>query len=145
MITMNAKAFVVGAMTFSFYARNFDTWKKSGFARRFLWASIRLRQPEKLMDAVEQWKRIPIDGIFRKPLPLGNPIPFDVTEKESIHLRELIQQQAEVTPFVLLKKIFAVLKWKLGAESAMRVIDKFSLCLSGEGLIDFNIKESQRK
>jgi hypothetical protein len=67
-------------------------------------------------------------------------IPFNVTEKESVHLRNLLRDQPEATPFVLLKKIFAVLKWKYGVEKSLRIIDKFALCLSGEGLIDFKVK-----
>jgi hypothetical protein len=58
MMTMNARALVVGAITYQFYSYHYDNWKKSGFARRFLWAFIRLRQPDKIMDAVESRSQV---------------------------------------------------------------------------------------
>lgn len=139
MMSMNARALVIGAITYSFYTNHYEGWKTSGFARRFLWVSIRLRDPDKIMDAVNDWKLISIDGIERKPIP-SESIPFHVSREESGKLRAMLSTQSEATPFVLLKKIFAVLKWKHGPERAMRIMDQFALCLQGRGLIDFNVR-----
>jgi hypothetical protein len=137
MISMNARSLVVGAITYSFYSQHYQAWKNSGFARRFLWASIRLSKPHRIMQAVHDWKLLEIDGIPRRPVGQA-AIPFNVKESESRKLWDMLRTQSEATPFVLLKKIFAVLKWKYEKQPgrAMEIMEEFSLCLTGNGIIE---------
>lgn len=109
-ISYTARAFVIGAMTYSFYSSRIGRWRESGFKRRVLWLGVRLNDPDKIMDAVRKWARIELDGIPR--LYPADHIPFNVTEKESEYIEKMLEGQWEVTPYVLLKKILAVLKWK---------------------------------
>jgi len=129
-ITTTARTLVIGAMTYNFYSNRITGWRESGFKRRFIWSGIKLKDPLKLMEAIRKWELIDIDGIPRRYT--AKPIPFDVTEDESKKLEKLIRGQWEPTVYVLLKKIFAVLKWKhKDAKHAMNLVESF--CESTRG------------
>lgn len=136
MISMNARAMVIGAQTYSFYTKHYQNWKNDGFLRRFLWCSIKLKNPDRILQSIHKWEKIQLDGIPRKH-PTGI-IKMNVEENESKFLLECLQTQQEATPFVLLKKIMAVLKWKYknDPKRPMQIMKEFSQCLKGTATIE---------
>jgi hypothetical protein len=129
-LTENIRVFIVSSMTYSFYLHKISAWNKNGFARRILWCGIKTDRDE-LWQAVRNDRLIELNGIVRKEMPL-NPIPMNLEPKEIHMLEELICKQKETTPFVLLKKIYAVLKWKYEKKEpgrAKAIIQDFGECL----------------
>lgn len=114
-ISFTARALVIGAMTHSFYNSRIAKWRESGFKRRILWLGVRLRDPDQIMESVHKWARIQLDGIPRR-YPVQN-IPYNLTDGESKYIQKMLEGQWEVTPYVLLKKILCVLKWKYPKEA----------------------------
>lgn len=136
-ITYTARTLVVGAMTYNFYSKRLSQWKDNGFKRRFIWAGIRLSNPDRVMHAIRQWRLIELDGIPRR-YPSGN-IEFNVTEGESRVIEKMIEGQWEATPYVLMKKILAVLKWKYTKEPnrPMEIMRDFAECINNKlGVIE---------
>lgn len=131
-IVSTARTFVVGAMTYSFYSKMIGRWRESGFKRRILWVGIKLANPDKVMEAIRKWELIELDGIMRR-YP-SKDIPFDVTEAESRTIEKMLEGQWEATPYVLLKKMFAVLKWKYTKEpgKAMKIMKELGTCLDNK-------------
>jgi len=136
-ITYTARTLVVGAMTYSFYNKMVGPWRESGFKRRILWLGIKLSNPDKIMEAIRRWELIEIDDVPRK-FPTQD-IPFNVTEDESRKIEKMLEGQWEATPYVLLKKIYAVLKWKYRKHPrrAMELMDELSECVNNKlGVVD---------
>lgn len=136
-ITYTARTLVIGAMTYSFYNKMIGKWRESGFKRRILWLGVKLSNPDKVMEAIRKWELIEIDGIPRR-YPTKD-IPFDVTDAESRQIEKMLEGQWEATPYVLLKKIFAVLKWKYAKEpgKAMKLMKELGTCIDNKlGIID---------
>jgi hypothetical protein len=140
LVVKEAKALIVGAMPTSFYKHKWTDWKNSGWGRRFLWCHFQLGNPEIIMDSIHRW--VPIDfGKVVYAAPAAGSIPFTVSEAESNLCRNILQRTKagyDSVPFILMKKIFAVLKWRyseLGARSAARqareIMVDFSECLQG--------------
>ena len=134
-ITTTARALIIGAMTYNFYSRRISVWRESGFKRRFLWCGLRLKDPDRIMNAIRKWETIDLDGIPRRYA--RKAISFDVTEEESKRIETMIKGQWEATVYVLLKKIFAVLKWKHkndkenASKEAFRVLVPFCESING--------------
>lgn len=134
-----ARALIVGAMPIKFYKKKWQQWADSGWSRRFLWCHFQLANPEMLMDAIEQWT--PFDfGKSIYAVPNSGHIPFTTTEVESKFVRGILRRTKagyEAIPFIMLKKIVSVLKWryseqgKRAAENAIEIISDFSECLTG--------------
>lgn len=135
-----ARAMVVGAMPQKFYRRQWQHWTDSGWARRFLWCHFQLANPEILMDAIEQWT--PLDfGKLIYCVPGTGRIPFTTTQVDSKFIRGILRRTKsdyEAIPFIMLQKIFSVLKWRyseLGKKQALEktidIITDFSECLIG--------------
>lgn len=136
-ITSVARTFVVGAMTYSFYNAMIAKWRESGFKRRILWVGIKLSNPDLIMEAIRKWELIELDGIPRR-YP-SKSIPFDVSEAESKTIEKMLEGQWEATPYVLLKKIYAVLKWKHVKEPgrAMKIMKELEPCIGNKlGMIE---------
>jgi len=136
-ITTTARAFIVGALTYDFYNRMIGKWRESGFKRRILWVGISLENPDRIMEAIRKWELIEIDGIPRR-YP-SKEIPFNVTDAESRKIEGMLKGQWEATPYVLLKKILAVLKWKYPREpkKPMRIMEELADCLDNKmGIIE---------
>lgn len=140
LVVKEAKALIVGAMPTNFYKKKWTEWKNSGWARRFLWCHFQLGNPEIIMDSIDRW--VPIDfGKIIYSTPASGGIPFTVSEPESNLVRNILRRTKagyDAVPFILMKKIFAVLKWRyadLGARSAAKqageIIEDFSECLQG--------------
>lgn len=132
---VKARVLIIGGMTPTFYSSKYDSWIKSGFARRFLWSMFTVSNPEMILEAIHEWRRIEMDGIPRR-FPGMKGIPFNVSDNESRYLMKLVREQpGDATPYVLLKKIFSVLRWKYPKELSrpMEIIKDFAESLSRNG------------
>lgn len=136
-ITTTARTLIVGAMTYDFYNKMITRWRESGFKRRILWVGISLENPDRIMQAIRKWELIEINGIPRR-YP-SKDIPFNVSDTESKAIEGMLKGQWEATPYVLLKKMFAVLKWKYPKEpkKPMRIMEELGSCLDNKlGIIN---------
>lgn len=112
---LRARCTVIGAMTPTLYAQNFRRWEETGLTRRFLWALVRLKNPQALIRAVEDWKALE----FRLPafpaVPPNALIPNTTTQGERAQLPRLVKYQpgagVHSVQVSLLVRVLAVLKW----------------------------------
>jgi len=118
MASLPCRAHVQGAMTTSLHRKHYERWVENGFARRFLWIVFRLKDPQKISEAVHNWKRIDMGEIVSKR-PANGKIPYTLTDQESQRIQHVLKEQpgGNATAYVLLKKIMCVWKWKFGKES----------------------------
>jgi hypothetical protein len=110
MFSSVSRALVVAATTDNFYWAHWKRWNESGFLRRFLVMYWHVANESKIFDAVHNWELLSIDDIKRRAPE--QTIPYNLTEDESAVLRGMLRDQLSTTPYVLLKKIACVLKWK---------------------------------
>lgn len=106
-----ARACVVGAMTDKFRDQNWSRWQDSGFARRFMWSLIRLRDPSILMNAVENGRLAHVtDEVVSMPTPPMGTIP-SVDSGLRRKLRPLVRKQPKPSnvQYELLCRMFSVL------------------------------------
>lgn len=130
---MPARCAVIGGITPSLYTRKFTAWSENGFSRRFLFCSYTLANPEAIMDAISAWKAI-VFGKIATQVPAPRSILYSVTKDENRVLHDSIMNQPEhETPFVLVKKIFCVLKWRYNAKKAMHIYSDFAECMQSKG------------
>jgi hypothetical protein len=132
---VKARALVVGGMPPAVFARHFREWMESGFNRRFLWVVFSVANPWRIKDAIREWRLIDIETYVPK-IPINHEIPYSVTEQESRQLEIWLKdQRGDATPYVLLKKILCVLKWRHRKNPArpMQIIRDLSPCLSKNG------------
>jgi hypothetical protein len=140
MAAIKARALIVGAIPYSFYQSNYTRWNQSGFLRRFLWCVLRLKDSEKIMDAIHNWKLIPFNGVSHR-IPGSKSISYSLSAQESRSLRAMIREQpsGNSTPYVLLKKIHCALKWKYSGTSHptlyKKIMDDVSPAFGKEGAI----------
>lgn len=131
-----ARAFVVAAVTEAFYKRHHKAWRDSGFLRRWICSLFFMPtlSRNRMINAIHEWKKIEFDGI-RRITPV-TPIPYNLTQKESEYLLHVMRDQSsQATPFVLMKKIYVVLKWKYKQEPAKvrKIVEDFAPSLSKDG------------
>lgn len=130
---MPARCAVVGGITPSLYSRKFTQWQENGFARRFLFCSYTLANPDAIMDAISVWKAISFGKVMAQ-IPVPKKIPYNITKEENAILkRSILNQPNHETPFVIVKKIFCVLKWRYNARKAMDIYQDFSECMQSKG------------
>lgn len=105
-----ARCLVIGGLVTVCYERQFKKWQDSGFNRRFIFSSFRLADPEVIIRAIDDWKRLEFDVLQ----PMAPPeIKMTLTPEESELCKKMLRYQyVNATPYALLKKIYAVLKWK---------------------------------
>ena len=131
-----ARTFVVAAVVEQFFKEHHRSWRQSGFLRRWLVCLFTMSNlsRNKLIGSIHDWKRLEFDGIRR--ISPTTPIPYNLEEKESRFLLNLIKDQSsQATPYVLLKKIYCVLKWKYKKEPErpLEIIRDFAPSLTREG------------
>lgn len=139
MATLKARCLVVGGMTPSLYRQKYTGWDQSGFLRRFLWCVYQMKDKQAIMNAIDKWKIIELND-FSIPIGLGDAkIPYQISSANSRKLRHLLRDQpGQETPFILLKKIFCVVRYWHRAErgadqKAMDVIIDFAQSLERGG------------
>jgi hypothetical protein len=131
-----AKAGCIAALTNSFYDENADRWLDNGFARRFLWAFIKLSDPEILADAVADWEKLEFGNASIPPLPTSEVVPNSLSKTERKSLYECVKYQygRQAIPYQLVCKIACVLRWyyqRIGKkENAVDIVKEFASCLS---------------
>jgi hypothetical protein len=130
-----ARALVIGGITESCYERRFRDWKESGFARRFLWMLVHVDDPTKVLTAIREWKRLDFGQVYMKPA--NRVIEMELTKDESLFCEKLLKTQPGLhgTGYILLKKIFAVLKFKYkkAPEKALAILKDVAPALSKSG------------
>lgn len=130
-----AKCAVIGAISIKAYEERISAWLDCGFARRFLWSKYYAET--KVIDLLEQsiieWKKASLINGFNLKIPL-TPIKSGLTPHESRKvLNQLRFQVDRRTPFVIAKKIIAVLTWKFGKERGFEIWDDFAESLQKDG------------
>lgn len=131
--SMAARCSVIGGITPSYYSKMITRWLENGFARRFLFCSYTLSNPNAIMDAIERWKHITFGNIIVKS-PGNKKIPYSITDKENDIIKEcILEQLTHEGPFVLCKKAFCVLKWRHGSEKAIKIFQEFAECMRAKG------------
>lgn len=137
---LRARCTILSAMTPKFQTNHFRDWEDSGFNRRFLWALIRLKQPDLLERSVENWELVNIRMQYIPPAPLDS-IPNTTTLTERQELRRLVKAQpggSHAAQVALLTKVLAVLKWwyalrKRPEREAIITVRSFAHALGKEG------------
>jgi len=133
MVTVRARVLVIAGITPSCYSRMSQKWNENGFARRFLWCHYTLNDPHIIIEAIHKWKPLSFGKVI-KEMPGNEHIPYAITPKESSHLRDLMKYQISLeTPYMLIKKIFCVLKWRHNSKKAMAIIEDFAESLGTHG------------
>lgn len=133
-----ARALVVGCMTQAFCARRFGDWIDDGFARRFLWCHIRLKNPNSIIEAIIRNARIDFGANghgFSAKIPTGR-IRDITTETEARELSYMLRhQQSKEVGLILLRKTLSALKWKFPKErdKPFSIVRDFAQGLSKEG------------
>jgi hypothetical protein len=133
MIGVTARVLLVGGITPNAYARRWQAWLDSGFARRFIWCHYRLADEELIVDAIRKWKKISF-GKVSSAIPANKDIPYTVKAVDARVLEKMLDNQpSKETPYTLLKKIFCVLVWRYGRKRAFAILHDFSESLGRTG------------
>ncbi len=120
---------VLGGITPGCYQRLYTRWAEGGFSRRFLWCAYVMDNPDIIGDAIDKWKSINL-GNSTRGYPNNNSIEYCVTKQESAKIRTFLKAQpALYTPFILMKKIYSVLRWRHKPKTAMGIMEDFAECL----------------
>jgi hypothetical protein len=128
-VNFETRILVIGGITPGCYQRMFTGWMENGFARRFLWCSYTLDDPDTIINAIDKWKSLNF-GKSTKECPNNGVIDYTVTKAESSKIRGLLAGSSSLeTPFVFMKKIFCVLKWRHKPKQAMAIMEDFSECI----------------
>ncbi len=131
--TMAARCSVVGGITPSCYSRMITKWIDNGFARRFIFCSYTLQNPEAIMEAIEKWKHISLGRVMLSS-PGNKKIPYNVSSEENKIIRKAIYSQpTHEGPFVLCKKAYCVLKWRHGSKKATAIFTDFAQSMQSKG------------
>lgn len=133
-----ARCTVLAALTDDYYSRAMEEFVATGFARRFLWAQVRLKNPDLLATAVIHQERLQFSRDFGvPPAPVDGTIALDVTTDEIRELQQCVQHQIgrHAIGFQLIVKMTAVLRWWYRAmkieEDPLDTIFEFARCLGG--------------
>lgn len=133
LVTVKAQAFVVGGLVYSEYEKRFTQWIEDGFARRWIWSHVIMEKPVKLIESVQEWKRIELGINLSFSQPTDN-IPHRVTPDESMRIRKFVEKQpGQPETAKLMHKVLSVLKWREAnkelKEKPMDLLAEFSLTL----------------
>jgi hypothetical protein len=142
-----ARCCIIAAIIPSLYRDKFQKWHENGFSRRFLWCFYQLSDPNVLVSAIHEWKRIQFNEDETPVLPLSN-LPFTVTPEESRQILVLLKNQhGKELPFIMMKKILSVLKWRFKKHPSrpMEIIRDFSESLGKTPVkLDIDLKRDRR-
>lgn len=138
---IKARATIIGGMTGRTRELHAGDWDDSGFARRFLWSLIVLRDPGALERAVVNGKMIKIAVAEAPRVGPSGEIPDWTTREE----RQKIATWCKYQPsphnmqIAILVKAWAVMKWharqgRRSENAAWRVLERFSRSLGKNGV-----------
>jgi hypothetical protein len=138
---LKARATIIGGMTGQTRELHASKWDDSGFARRFLWSLIVLRDPAQLERAVVNGKLIKIAQTEAPRVGPSGSIP-DLTTKTE---REKIAHWCKYQPMphniqiAILVKAWAVMKWwarqsRRSENTAWQTLERFALSLGKNGV-----------
>lgn len=130
-----ARCIVMGAMTESFYSKNFTKWVEDGFARRFLWLLFDVQNINKATQALLNREMVKLDGIPRR-YPGEKEIPFELDEKEKKYIVSILKEQrGQTLPVAFMAKLYCALKWKYHKEPhrVREILDDVTPALSVGG------------
>lgn len=111
---LRARAMVIAGMTPKTREKNFTGWEESGFNRRFLWCLIRLKDPEVLVRAVLEWKKLIFQVEHMPRAPVSGSIPYQVTREQQMVFRGWVKYQpggSSALHMQMIVKIYCVLQW----------------------------------
>ena len=129
-ITFESRVLLIGGITPGCYTRLYTRWSEGGFSRRFLWCSYVMDNPNVIADAIDKWKSLNF-GKSTKEYPNSGIIPYSVNKTESSTIRGMLGSQPAVdSPFVLMKKILCVLKWRHRQKKAFEILEDFAEALA---------------
>lgn len=135
--TIPAQCTIIGGMTTAFFESKEDDWMDNGFMRRFLFAKYIVRNMEIIENAIGEWRRAALAGAFVAKIPSTRSIPYHLEPKEVEYIRYLLRHQMDqrIGSFVMLQKIFCVLKWKFAREPGRAdfILKDFAPCLGKDG------------
>ena len=133
MIGVTARVLLVGGITPVCYAKRWQAWLDSGFARRFIWSHYKLADEDAIVKAIREWKKISF-GKISAAVPASKAIEYTVLKKDANILERMLDHQpSKETPYTLLKKIFCVLVWRYGRKKAFAILHDFSESLTRGG------------
>lgn len=134
-----ARAVLLGAMTPKLYADMLQSWRETGFSRRFLFALYSLADPKTLDRALDDGRRVEI-GIGQAPPEPQGPLAdlTTVEERRKLTLMLKYQPRPNVLQKLLLIRMLSVLKWwypSVGRKNgeAWETIEQFAQLLGSEG------------
>lgn len=107
------RCLVVAGLTPSMYGKRLSSWEANGFARRFIRVNWSLSDETLILDAIDRWKKLELSRSIVLSWNGKVHLRYNLDEKESHFCREMLKDQLNSTPFVLLKKTAVVLKSKL--------------------------------
>lgn len=128
-----ARALVVGGLTQTCLERNWDDWQKNGLLRRFLLMVIGVKNPGAIVRAIHKWKKIEFGRVTYRPA--NREIPMNIGEERTRQLDLMLKTQSGFhgTAHVLLKKIAAVMEWKMGGKKTTEILQDLAPAFSQKG------------
>lgn len=126
-ISMPAHAAIIACMTEDFYERKIGQWLNDGFARRFIWSHYSLENPDLILDAIRTGTLLNLSSEGFSPIiPASRKITNHLERNEVDFLQRMLRYHRQrETPFILLRKIAAVLKWKFPKNGWKKILDDF--------------------
>jgi hypothetical protein len=126
MIGVTARVLLVCGITPVCYAKRWQPWLDSGFARRFIWCHFKLADEDAIVKAIRDWRRISF-GKISTAIPANKAIEYTVQKRDALILEKMLDHQpSKETPYTLLKKVFCVLVWRYGRKKAFSILGDFS-------------------
>jgi len=120
---LTARSMIIAAMTPAIVTAHFTGWEESGFNRRFLWALLKLADPNALERAAVAWQRINFRMAHVPLPPLNGSIPNKTTLRERQLLLNMVKYQPggdHAIQVQLLTRILAVLRWWYAESGSVR-------------------------
>ena len=133
---IKSRCAIIAAMPLKFQRLHEAEWDDNGLGRRMIFSRFVLSRPEVIERAIITGQRIKTSASF--PVPF-DPIKMLVTEDESSEILTILKrgEQSSSTPFIMLKKIVSVLRWKCKEmhrkDNAMELVREFSRSMGRSG------------
>lgn len=108
--TPNARCLVVAAVLRNLYQQRFPRWELNGFSRRFVQIKYRLKDREKIIQAIRRNRLIEFPSLYSM-FP-STSIAMNVTDEENNIIESLGPQMQSSTRFLLMRKSLTILKWR---------------------------------